>query len=156
MSKLLLTVLLSFYAKLDVIVVLYPLWSVVNMFTLDIWLQRENTHTHNIDSTSQSHTIFQRPHLDLTSSQQLTLCYLICVQNLCFEKLNLPFWTVTQGRFPLQIYHHVTTHVWGRVENIPPSFLWRAWGWSPQHKCLSFCSPHCPGAGRDTCIYCSI
>lgn len=32
----LLTVLLSFYAKLDVIVVLYPLGPVVHMLTLDI------------------------------------------------------------------------------------------------------------------------
>lgn len=35
----LLTVLLSFYAKLDVIVVLYPLWPVVHMLTLDVWLE---------------------------------------------------------------------------------------------------------------------
>lgn len=38
---------------------------------------------------------------------------------------------------------------WWEVErdNIPPSFPWRVWGWFPQHKCLSFCFPHCPEAG---------
>jgi len=36
---LVLTVLLSFYAKLDVVVVLYPIGPVVNMLTLDIRLE---------------------------------------------------------------------------------------------------------------------
>lgn len=40
-----LTVLLSFYAKLDIIVVLYPLRSVVHMLTLNIWLEIENRHS---------------------------------------------------------------------------------------------------------------
>lgn len=30
--------------------------------------------------------------------------------------------------------------------DLPPSSLWRAWEWFPQHRCLSFCFPHCPEA----------
>lgn len=39
---LLLTVLLSFYAKLDVVIVLYPLRPVVHVLTLDVGLQKKH------------------------------------------------------------------------------------------------------------------
>lgn len=57
-----LTVLLSFYAELDVVVVLYPLRPVVHMFTLDI---RLHTHTH-----TQRPAVSEAAHLHVTFKPQ--------------------------------------------------------------------------------------